>query len=129
MSGPRSCTFEAMASTDYPGPADALARYERVIDMHPESVRRGAKNPYTSVNGHMYSFLHRNGSVGLRLSPDDRAEFLENYDSRIAEQYGAQMKEYVVVPDHLLERSDELLGWLERSFDWVSSLKPKPTKR
>lgn len=97
--------------------------------MHPESVRRGAKNPYTSVNGHMYSFLDRNGSVGLRLSPDDRAEFLERFDSRIAEQYGAQMKEYVVVPDHLLERSDELLGWLERSFDWVSSLKPKPTKQ
>jgi hypothetical protein len=118
-----------VARTDYPGPAQALARYERVIDMHAESVQRGAKNPYTSVNGHMYSFLDRNGSVGVRLSPDDRAEFLEQYDSRIAEQYGAQMKEYVVVPDPLLERSDELLGWLERSFDWVSSLKPKPTKR
>lgn len=37
------------------------------------------------------------------------------------------MKEYVVIPDDLLERTEELQGWFEQSYKWIGSLKPKPT--
>jgi hypothetical protein len=39
------------------------------------------------------------------------------------------MKEYVVVPSSLLERADELRGWLMRSQEWIGTLKPKPTTK
>jgi len=37
------------------------------------------------------------------------------------------MKEYVVVPDSLLERTDELAARLVRGHDWIGTLKPAPT--
>ena len=39
------------------------------------------------------------------------------------------MQEFVAVPPHLLERTDELRPWLRTSYDWIGTLKPKPTKR
>ena len=38
-------------------------------------------------------------------------------------------KEYVAVPGDLLERTAELVPYLELSFRYAQSLKPKPTKR
>ena len=37
------------------------------------------------------------------------------------------MREYVIVPGDLLERTDELQAWLSRSDQWIGTLKPKPT--
>lgn len=39
------------------------------------------------------------------------------------------MKEYVVVPDGLLKKTEELKATFEASYAYVSALKPKPTKR
>ena len=85
--------------------------------------------PYTSRNGHMFSFLDPAGSMALRLSADDRDAFLAKYRTRLAEQHGRVMQEFVVVPDDLLERTDELAEWFARSYEWIGTLKPKPTTR
>ena len=114
-------------TTAYKGPRDRLLLYERLIESTPGVERKGATMPYTSRNGHMFSFLDAAGSVSLRLPPDGRQEFITQYHARPAEQHGRTMQEYVVVPDSLLERTDELRAWLERSHDWIGSLKPKPT--
>ncbi len=114
-----------MARAKYTGPEDRLSLYEAVVDRIDGLDRKGAANPYTSVNGYMTSFIDKEGSVGLRLDPTARAEFLELYGSRIAVQYGKEMKEFAVVPDELLERTGELSGWFQRGFDWVRTLKPK----
>ena len=45
------------------------------------------------------------------------------------EQHGRIMKEYVEVPDNLLPEIEQLSKYLQKSFDYVSSLKPKPTKK
>ncbi|HEX9644943.1 MAG TPA: hypothetical protein VGC11_13210 [Acidimicrobiia bacterium] len=116
-------------SGKYGGPADRLAVYEALVAGNDDVERRGATVPYTSRNGHMFSFLDASGTMALRLSADDRATFMEQYQTTIAEQYGRQMKEFVVVPDDLLERTDELGTWLGRSHEWIGTLKPKPTKR
>jgi hypothetical protein len=39
------------------------------------------------------------------------------------------MKEYVVVPDDLLERTDDRRVWFDRSYEWIGTLKPKSTAR
>jgi len=113
----------------YPGPPARLELYERVVAAIDAVERKGATMPYTSRNGHMFSFLDPTGSMALRLSADDRAEFLSTYASTLAEQHGRVMQEFVVVPDDLLERTDELAGWFARSHDWIGTLKPKPTTR
>jgi hypothetical protein len=111
----------------YQGPAEKLAHYERLVEGTPGVERRGATMPYTSRNGHMFSFLDAAGVMALRLPPDGREEFLARYGTTLAEQHGRTMQEYVVVPGDLLERIDELRAWLARSHDWIGTLKPKPT--
>ena len=109
----------------YIGPAESLTLYERLVLAKPGVERKGATMPYTSRNGHMFSFLDPAGSMALRLPPDARQEFIAQYQTSLAEQHGHTMKEYVVVPDDLLERTDELAAWLTRSHDWIGTLKPK----
>lgn len=107
----------------------AVALYDRLIELNSEIDRKGKTMPYTSVNGHMFSFLAKDGRMGLRLSEDDRTQFIEKHNSGLMEQHGRIMKEYVVVPDALLEDTESLLKYLELSYSYVSKLKPKPTKK
>lgn len=118
-----------MAKKPYPGPADALERYEAAVAQLGDVDRKGAANPYTSLNGHMFSFLDKEGVVSVRLSDQDREAFLAAYDSGPSVQYGKTMRGYATVPDDLLSRTDELAGWLERSRTHIAKLEPKPTKR
>lgn len=73
----------------------------------------------------MTSFIDKEGVVSIRLDDQDREKFLDKYDSRISVQYGAQMKEFVVVPEALLERRDELREWFVRSWEWVGTKESK----
>ena len=103
--------------------------YEKLIATHEGVERKGATMPYTSVNGHMFSFLSKERKMALRLPEGERENFLEKYETELCVQYGAVMKEYAVVPDSLLRETEELEGYFELSYAYVSSLKPKPTKR
>ena len=113
----------------YEGPAERLVLYERLVATTPDVERKGATMPYTSRNGHMFSFLDSTGTMALRLSDDDRSRFIGEYAATLAEQYGRVMKEYVVVPDDLFGRTEELSDWFRRSHEWIGTLKPKSTTR
>ncbi len=119
----------AMAKPTYEGPSEALARYEELVATNAEVDRKGAKNPYTSRNGHMFSFLGPDGTLALRLPPDRYEEFLATFDSGPVESYGAIMKGYVSVPDDLLVDTAALKPWFDASWEWIGTLKPKPTKK
>ncbi len=114
--------------SEYQGPPDSLERYASVVEAAGESVK-GAKNPYTSRNGHMFSFLDRDGAMALRLSEDLSDEFLARYESGPVMQYGSVMRGYVSVPDELLSDTETLAGWFQRAFEWIGTLEPKPTKK
>ena len=114
--------------SEYPGPPDALERYAAVVEGAGEPVK-GAKNPYTSRNGHMYSFLDRDGAMALRLSDELRDEFLAEYESGPVMQYGSVMRGYVSVPADLMSDTDELISWFRRAHAWIGTLEPKPTKK
>jgi len=106
-----------------------LENYNALIVNHPAIERKGKTTPYTSIHGHMFSFLSKEGEMGLRLSKEDRATFINLYDTQLMVQHGRVMKEYVKVPQTLLKDIDSLSIYFEKSFSYVSSLKPKPSRK
>jgi hypothetical protein len=90
-----------------PSREEKIEWYNQLVASHPGAVRKGATIPYTSLNGHMYSMFTKDDVVGLRLPKEAREKFLEKYKTKLVEQYGIVQKEYVVVPDSLLEQTAE----------------------
>ena len=105
--------------------ATAYSLYERLVRAHARVELKGDTVPYTSLNGHMFSALHKDGTVALRLPSPDREAFLKKYKTSLASHYGVVQPEYVVVPDKLLAKTAELKPWFARGMAYVSSLKPK----
>lgn len=103
--------------------------YNKLVESYADAILKGVTIPYTSVNGHMYSFLTKEDIVALRLPEDDRIKFLKKYKTTLVQQYGITQKEYVVVPDSLLEKTNELKQYFDISYKYVSSLKPKVTAK
>jgi hypothetical protein len=114
--------------SDYQGPSDAFERYAAVVEKVGEVVK-GAKNPYTSRNGQMFSFLDVEGGMALRLSDELTEEFLSRYESGPVMQYGSVMRGYVSVPDDLLSDTEELGSWFEKGYVWIGTLEPKATNK
>ena len=120
-----------MAAKKVPGTiyANKLAIYEKLVATNPSIERKGDTMPYTSLNGNMFSLLAKDGSLGFRLSKEDKEEFLDRYNSGLMEQYGVVMKEYVVIPDRLLSSQKELKKYFDLSYAYAKTLKPKPTSK
>jgi hypothetical protein len=113
-----------------PIPAEKIALYEKLLAAYPEIERKGADNPYSSLNGNMFSLLlSPQGRMALRLPQDAREEFLKKHKTTLFEAYGAVMKEYVAVPDALLRNTKEMRKYLGLSYEYAKTLKPKPTKK
>ena len=67
--------------------------------------------------------------MALRLPNEEREQFLKKYKTTLFEAYGTIMKEYVAVPDDLLQKTKELQKYLALSYEYAKTLKPKPTKK
>ena len=55
----------------------------------------------------------------------DREQRLARYDELVAACPGRTMREYVRVPDELLEDTEAMVGYLNASYAYVMSLPPK----
>ena len=111
-------------------PADKVAQFEKLVATQPDVERKGAANPYTSINGNMFSLLHSpEGRFALRLPDPEREAFLAKYGAKLFEAYGAVMKEYVAVPDSLLANTKEMKKYFAISYAYAQSLRPKATTR
>ena len=108
---------------------DKVALYEKLIATIPKLERKGDANPYTSLNGNMFTLLHQSSSLAIRLPEDKREEFLKKHKTKLFTAYGAVMKEYVAVPDALLKNTKELKKYLEASYEYAKTLKPKAGKK
>jgi len=106
-------------------PKDKLDAYKKLIESIPEVELKGAAVPYTSYNGHMFSYFEKDGTFGLRLPEKEREEFLKKYKTTLFVSYGIIKKEFVTVPDKLLLNTKELKPYFQLSFKYVSSLKAK----
>jgi len=102
---------------------------DRVLALSTRHERRGKALPYTSANGHMYSFVSADGEVCLRLSTKERQDFHDRHRGGEVVQHGRVMKEYVAVPAELLAETERLAPYLAKSYDYAKGLKPKSTTR
>ena len=111
-------------------PAEKIALFEKVVASIPEIERKGADNPYTSLNGNMFSLLlSPEGRMALRLPEAEREKFLTKHKTSLFEAYGTVMKEYVAVPDALPQKTSELRKYFRVSYEYARTLKAKPTKK
>jgi hypothetical protein len=113
-------------NSDY---AERLEWFEKLVATNPRIPRKGDTMPYTSLNGHMFSLLTKTGELALRLPEGQREAFLKKYKTVLCKQYGVVMKEYVIVPDALLKKTQELKKYFDASYEYIASLKPKPTTK
>ena len=110
-------------------PADKQALYDKLLAASPKIERKGAANPYTSLNGHMFTYLNPSGTLALRLPEEERKQFLKKYKTTLFKAYGSVMKEYVTVPDSLLRDTKTLRNYLDLSYAYIKTLKANPGKK
>lgn len=105
---------------------DKLKAYKDVLTQLNVELKENFGFPFTSVNGNMFSFLSKENVLGIRLPKEVRDEFIKAVGSSIYQRpQGQLLKEYVVIPDDLLVREEELQEWFRKSLHYVQSLKPK----
>src|ERR1035438_4087336 len=110
-------------------PLDKLELYEKLVATNPNVERKGATVPYTSLNGHMFSYLSKQGTLALRLPTGEREAFLKKYKAKLCDAYGRVQPEYVEVPDSLLSSTQELQKFFDRSFEYVRSQIGRASRR
>ena len=108
---------------------DKIDLYEKLIPGIRSIEQKGTTMPYTSLNGNMFSFLDKHGSCGMRLPEKEREDFLKKYKTSLFETHVTVLKEYVTVLENLLKNTKELKKWFAKSYTYVQTLKPKPTKK
>ena len=104
---------------------EKLAIYDKVVAKCPRFERKGKTMPYTSANGHMFSLLNKDGEFGFRFSKQVQEKYIQAFGTTIFKSYGATMRGYVLIPDHMLEDLDKLSEYLNESYDFVMTLEPK----
>lgn len=110
-------------------PEEKIELFRRLVETIPEIEFKGGKKlPYTSINGHMFSQMTKAGTLGLRLGKEEREAFLETFQTTLLTNYGTVMKEYVAVPDALLNDTEQLSQYLQQSYAYAQTLKPKKSK-
>ena len=102
-----------------------LKNYDDLVDKCPRFERKGKTMPYTSANGYMFSLLNKAGELGIRFSNDVQKKYIEEFDSTIYKSYNSIMHGYVLIPQNMLKDLDKLSNYLNESYDYVMSLKPK----
>ena len=102
-----------------------LELYDMLVAKCPSFDRKGKTVPYTSANGHMFSFLNKDGQLGIRFSKKVQEKYIQEFDTTIFKSHGAVMRGYVLIPDHMFEDLDKLADYLNESYDYVMTLEPK----
>ncbi len=78
--------------------AQKIEFYDKLVATHPDAVRKGDTIPYTSLNGHMYSYFTKDNFMALKLPADERLKFIEKYGTKLVEQYGIVQKSMLWCP-------------------------------
>lgn len=111
-------------------PEEKLEIYDRLVEMLPNQKRKGKTSAYTSQNGHMFSFLDKkNGELSIRFSEAVKKELMEKYGAKESIQHNSVMRGYIVVPEDIFNNFEVLSELFKDSYEYINSLKPKPTKK
>ena len=102
-----------------------LVIYEKMVASQPEIQRKGAANPYTSMNGNMFSFITKEDQIALRL-PD---ELREKMKAEPVIQYNSVMRGYALAPKAMLTKPAQLAKLFAQSVAYAKTLPAKPTTK
>jgi hypothetical protein len=109
-------------------PAEKLDLYRRLLGSTPVVAEKANfGSAYTAVNGNMTSLISKHGVVGIRLPPAEREAFMAQYGTDLfrGDPAWPPAREFVAVPDALLEDTDALRPYLELAHRHALTLKPK----
>nr|WP_298999827.1 hypothetical protein [uncultured Allomuricauda sp.] len=104
---------------------EVIQLLDEVVAKNPNFERKGKTMPYTSANGHMFSQVNKAGELGIRLSKADTEDFDARYRANPFLSYGATMREYILIPQNLLQDKDLIGNLLQKGYEHVMSLPPK----
>ena len=112
-----------------PAPRESVAAFEAATSgLSGAEPRKMFGYSCVFSKGNMFAGLHEAGMV-LRLPEEQRTEFLQLKGAKQFEPMpGRVMREYVVVPNILLNAPEKLRAWVEKSLTYGSSL-PARTKK
>ncbi|MEM1285785.1 MAG: hypothetical protein AAGH43_10390 [Pseudomonadota bacterium] len=103
--------------------------YVALADKHWSLPIQGKANPYTSMNGNMFSFLSKESEICLRLSDVNQAAYWESHGGEPVMQYGSVMRGYVVLSDAVLDDANLCAKWFAQCIEDANALPAKPTKK
>lgn len=104
---------------------DKLKTYDEIIALCDRFERKGKTMPYTSANGYMFTLFNKAGEIGIRFSKETQEKYLAEFDTTTYKSYGAVMKGYVLIPEHMWTNKKHIADLMNESYDYVMSLKPK----
>ncbi len=107
-------------------PPENVAIFGQVLKRFPEAEPRSMFGcPCAFIQGNMFTGLHQESMI-FRLSPEDRATFLELPGATpFVPMEGRPMREYVVAPPEMLSVPEELEKWMGRAMSFTKGLPPK----
>lgn len=104
---------------------EKLKIYDALVAKCPRFERKGKTMPYTSANGYMFSLFNKAGEIGIRFSKEVQKKYMKEFDTTLYKSYGAVMQGYILIPERMLLDLDTVANYLDESYDYVMTLKPK----
>lgn len=104
---------------------EKLKLYDALVEACPRFQRKGKTVPYTSANGYMFSFINKEGQLGIRFSKEVQEKYIKKFKSDYIKSHNAIMKGYVLIPESMRSDIKKLSKYLNESYDHVMSLEPK----
>ena len=100
-------------------------RYDEIVAQCDKIERKGKTVPYTSANGHMFSFINKESEFGIRFSKEVQENYIEKFNSGLFHSHNSVMKGYVLIPADVFADDKLMIDLLNESYDYVMSLPSK----
>ena len=108
-------------------PPGLIATFAQVIEGLPVDRKLMFGYPAAFVNGNMFMSLFGKALI-LRLPEDAREELISAGGHTFEPMKGRPMREYIAVPDAMLDNPRKLKPWIARSMAFAQSLPAKKKK-
>ncbi len=107
-------------------PQETIDLFNRITpEGHGITSRTMFGYPCRFLNGNMFIGVFQDKII-IRLSEQDRKTFVQEYQSSPFEPIpGRPMKEYVVLPQQILDKKPLLTSWISKSLAYASQLPSK----
>ena len=105
--------------------AELQERFGRVLDRFPDVERRKMFGYHAAfIGGNMVTGLHQQSWV-VRLDAEGQAEATAEGATTFEPMAGRPMKNFVALPETVVEEEGRLEGWVRRAVEHGKTLPPK----